>query len=404
VATSQHRIWLWTAASAALLVGLAFAFWPRPILVDLARVTRGPLRVTLDEEAKTRVHDVFVLSAPVAGQARRIESHVGDLVVGGETIVAEIEPLDPEFLDVRSASEARATIQASEAARDLAAAELEKEQAERDFARTELDRIRGLYQRGATSERDLDAAERDFRTRAAAVGTAKAALQRQSFELDRARARLLSPAGTRSKDDSCDDCVPIRAPVSGRILRVLHESEGVVRAGEPLIEIGDPRDLEIVVDLLSEDAVRTEAGQAVLIDDWGGGAVLSGRVRRIEPYGFTKISALGIEEQRVNVIIDLIDPPERWRRLGHGYRVEARIVLWEDPAALKVPYTALFRDGEQWAVFVEADGRAQQRQVQLGRHNGLEAEIRDGLQEGEEVVLYLSDRILDGMRIKARDR
>jgi HlyD family secretion protein len=251
------------------------------------------------------------------------------------------------------------------------------------------------------SARALDSAQREFRTRRAALDTARAALQERNFDLDRARARLVSPLDARDPHGHCE-CIPIRSPVSGRVLRVVRESEGVVSAGEPLVEIGDPGDLEIVVDLLSADAVKVEEGQHVVIEEWGGDAPLAGRVRRVEPFGFTKVSALGIEEQRVNVVIDLVGEPERWRRLGHGYRVEARIVLWEGDDVLTVPRSALFRQGEEWAVFVVEKGVARVRKVRRGRGTGLAAEIVSGLAAGETVVLYPNDRVGDGVRVTAR--
>jgi HlyD family secretion protein len=398
----RRRIALWSALGLALLAGLAWAFRPQPVAVDLVSAHRGPLAVSVDEEGETRVRDVFVLSAPTAGRVQRIEIESGDAVVAAETVVAQIEPLDPDFLDVRSEGEARAAVSAAEAARALAAANLEKAQAELDFARSELERQRGLAARGAASERDLDIAERTHRTARAAVATARAALEESSFELDRARARLVSPLETQHQRHGQCQCIPLRAPVSGRVLRVLRESEGVVRAGEALLEIGDPDALEIVVDLLSADAVKVEPAMRVEIAEWGGETPLQGRVRRVEPYGFTKVSALGIEEQRVNVIVDLTGPSERWRRLGHGYRVEASIVLWEADDVLQLPLSALFRDGDVWAVFVEERGRARLRHVEKGNQNGLAAEIRSGLEPGERVVLYPSDRVSDGVRIEAR--
>ena len=211
----------------------------------------------------------------------------------------------------------------------------------------------------------------------------------------------MSPVHTRASHDLCE-CVPLLAPVHGRILRVLHKSEGVVEAGEPLIEIGDPADLEVVVDFLSSDAVRIKPGQRVIVEQWGGGAALSGRVRLVEPSGFTKISALGIEEQRVNVIIDFTSPPSDWQSLGHGYQVTVRVVLWEGSDVRKLPLTALFRHGDQWAVFVEQDGRARLRVIELGQRTGLEAEVIEGVEPGERVVLSPSDRISDGVRIRAR--
>ncbi len=398
---AQRRTVLWGVLLLLLGAGLIYAFRPQPVPVDFARVERGPLVVTVDEEGETRVRDVFVLSAPLAGRARRIESEVGDAVVAGETVVVEIEPIDPSFLDVRSKAQAQAAVRTAEAARVLASAELERAQAELAFADAELKRARRLIPKGTISQRRLDEDERTFKTAKANLATAQAALDMRNAELERARAELLSPLETRGQMGGCP-CVSVTAPVSGRVLRVHHESAGVVAPGEPLIEIGDPQDLEIVADLLSSDAVKVEAGQRVMIEDWGG-EVLNGRVERVEPYGFTKVSALGIEEQRVNVVIDFTDPPERWQRLGHGYRVEARIVLWEGEDVLKLPLNALFRDGDAWAVFVETEGRADKRRVEPGRQNGLDSEIRTGLQAEERIVLHPSDRVVEGVRLTARN-
>ena len=398
---AQRRGLFWGLLLAALVAALAFAFRPQPVLVDLAEIKRGRLAVTVDEEGETRVRDVFVLGAPVAGRARRIEAEAGDLVKEGLTVLAQIEPIDPAFLDVRSQAQAEAAVKAAEAALALAKAELEKTQAEFKFTVTEIERARTLITKETISEAYLDKVEMAYATGKAAVETAKASLQMRSFELDRARAQLVSPVDTQALHGTCE-CVPITAPVSGRVLRVLHESAGVVAAGEPLVEIGDPADLEIVADLLSADAVTVEPGQSVVIEEWGGPEPLNGRVRRVEPYGFTKVSALGIEEQRVNVMIDLTDPPASWSRLGHGYRVEVRILLWEGEDVLKLPTSALFNAGDSWAVFADVDGRARQRRVEVGRQNGLEAEVIDGLAAGERVVLHPSDRVFDGVRVQAR--
>ena len=397
----QRRWSLWGALAALLALGLVFAFRPRPVPVDLAAAARGALVVTIDEEGETRVRDVHVLSAPVSGRMRRIEAEAGDQVVAGETIVAEIEPIDPTLLDVRSESEAQAAVRAAEAARDLAAAEVERAEANLAYARTEWERQRSLIERGAASQRDLDSAQREFRTSRAALETARAGYQERIFELDRARARLVSPLDSRERHGVCE-CIPLRAPVSGSVLRVLRESEGPVSAGDPLLEIGDPSRLEVVVELLSADAVRVAPGARAILEEWGGERPLEARVRRVEPYAFTKVSALGIEEQRVNVVLDLVDPEEHWRALGHGYRVEAKIVLWEGSEVLKLPLSALFRDGEAWAVFAVEDGVAQRRRVERGRHTGLEAEILSGLDEGETVVLYPSDRVESGLRVMPR--
>jgi len=402
MAVKWRRLVLWGVLALALLAGLAYAFRPQPVPVDLVRVERGPMLETVDEEGETRVRDVFVLSAPVGGRLRRIELDVGDEVISDQTVVAQIEPADPGFLDVRSESEAQAAVQAAESALELARAELDEAEAELEFALAEHKRAHQLIPGETISQRALDEAERAFKTRRAAVATTLARLRMREFELEQARARLMSPIETQTLHGKCE-CVPITAPVGGRILRLLRESEGVIQAGDPLVEIGDPRDLEIVADLLSAEAVRVEPGQKVIIDEWGGGAPLAGVVRRIEPYGFTKVSALGIEEQRVNVIMDFADPPARWQRLGHGYRVEVRIVLWEGAEVLKVPLTALFRDGIQWALFVAEAGRARRRHVELGHRNDLETEITRGVEAGAQVVLHPSDRIADDTLIAPRD-
>jgi len=397
----QRRLVLWAGIGAVVATALFLAFRPRPVPVDLTGITSGELVVTVDDEGETRVRDIFVLSAPVAGRALRIEAEAGDVVVANETIIAEIEPMDPSFLDLRSETQAKAAVQAAESARALAQAEVDQALAELDFAKAELDRSRELIVEQTISRRELDDAERNYKTARAAYATALAALQVRDFELESARAQLLSPNEPRGRRDQCE-CVPIVAPADGQILRVLRESEGVVSAGEPLLEIGDPSDLEIVVDLLSSDAVRVAAGQPVIIEGWGGGEALTGRVRRIEPFGFTKVSALGIEEQRVNVIVDLTSPKEQWRRLGHGYRVELRIVLWSGDDVLRLPLTALFRNGEDWAVFVERNGRAMLTRVEIGRRNGLEAQVIGGLSAGDRVVTAPGNRVTDGTRIVPR--
>jgi HlyD family secretion protein len=398
---NARRIAIWGGLGFILVAGIAYALRPQPVLVDLATVAQGAMMVTIDEEGETRVRDVFQLSSPITGQVRRIELEVGDQVVAEVTVVAEIEPVDPEFLDLRSEAQAEAAVRAAMAARALATAELEQAEAELEFAQSDVDRSRRLIGRGTISQRALDDAERRFRTRKAAVATANAALEMREYELERARAELLGPHLAVERREQCD-CVSITAPVSGRVLRVDHESEGVVEAGDPLIEIGDPKDLEIVVDLLSSDAVKVKADQRVIVEEWGGDGLLTGRVERVEPYGFTKVSALGIEEQRVNVIVDFEEDPEKWQRLGHGYQVETRIVIWESDSVLKLPLSAFFRVGDRWAVFVEEEGSARQRLVRLGRFGGFEAEILEGLADGERVVLHPSDRVIDGARISGR--
>ncbi len=397
---NSKRIVMWVVILGVIVVALAFSFAPRPVMVDLVEIEPGPLVVTLDEEGETRVHDVYTLSAPVAGRIQRIEMHVGDEVTANDTVLAQIQPGDPSFLDPRSEAQARAAVQAATAARDLAAAAVKDAEAQYEFARSEFARMQELIVEGSISERQLDAAERDFKARRAGLDTARAAQQVRIFELELAQAQLVSPLETQGIRESCD-CIPVKSPVSGRVLNIADRSERVVREGEALIQIGDPGDLEIVVDYLSMDAVRIEPGQRVIIDNWGGGEPLQGRVRLVEPFGFLKVSALGIEEQRVNVIVDFASD-DGWERLGHGYQVETRVVLWEADDILTVPLTALFRDGEDWALFAEEDGRAVLRHVEVGQRNGIIAEINSGLVAGERVVAHPSDRVANGVRISGR--
>jgi HlyD family secretion protein len=396
-----RRLGFWGAIAAPIALGLVLAFRPQAVAVDVARVARGTFVVTVEDEGRTRVHDIYTLSAPVTGRMRRVEVHVGDPVTKNETVLAEIEPIDPAFLDPRSEAQARADVRTAEASEALARAGVEEAQAELDFADREVDRARELLPQGSISQRDVDQAERSYRTRRAALATAQAALDRSIYQLERARAQLVSPA-ERPQDAAECACVALRSPVDGQVLRLLQQSESVVQAGTPVIEVGDPRDLEIAIDLLSADAVKVQAGQRVIVDGWGGDRPLEGRVRLVEPFGFTKVSALGIEEQRVNVIVDIVSPRDEWARLAHGYQVEAAIVLVDRESALKVPLTALFRDGASWAVFADESGRARLRHVSLGETNGIEAEITAGLAAGDTVVLHPSDRVGDGVRIGAR--
>lgn len=401
MSANQKRILTWTLILAVVAGGITFAFLPRAITVDLITAQHVPMIVTVDEEAKTRVHDVFVLSAPVAGHLKRIDVHVGDTVVANETLLASIEPGDPQFLDPRSEAQARAAIQTAESALALASAKVEQAAAEREFADTEYRRARTLIVEGTITKREFDNAERAFKTTRAALATTQAALQMRTFELEQAKAALLSPADTQDSHSDCA-CVTVTAPISGQVLSIPNTSERVVTSGEPLLEIGNPTDLEIVADYLSTDTVQMQTGQHVNITNWGGDTVLKGAVRRVEPFGFTKVSALGIEEQRVNVIIDLTSPKQEWVRLGHGYQVETQVVLWKNEGALAIPLTALFRNDDIWAVFVNDNGRAALREVELGRRNGLAAEIIQGVEAGERIVAHPSDRVIDGVRISSR--
>jgi HlyD family secretion protein len=396
---------LWTGALLAAM--LAYAFWPRPVMVDIGRTERAPMVVTIDEEAKTRVRNAYVVSAPIAGRLLRVEVEPGDAVQGGETIIARMLPLPPSALDIRTREQARAAVGAAEAALRVARADLNKSIADKDLADLDLDRIRKLQKKGIVAQAELDRAEQAWRSANASLDTAKAAISMREADLANVRARLISfsetPVPGNSVADTEDDAIPLTAPVPGRILQVMQKSETTLAAGSPILEIGDiSNDLEIVVELLSTDAVQVSAGNRVIIDRWGKPYPLSGIVERVEPWGFTKFSALGVEEQRVNAIIKFTDPLERRESLGHGFRVETRIVVWDAEDALTVPSSALFREKGKWAVFVVVDGRAHFKPIEIGQSNGVHAEILSGLEKGEKLILYPGPGITDGTRVEQR--
>lgn len=392
----------------AALVGLGvvalivWALWPQPVPVDLATIKRGPLEVTVEDEGVTRIREVYTVSAPIGGKMLRSPREVGDKVEASKTLVAEIAPTDPTFLDVRSQRVNEAAVHAAQAAVDLAEAQVKQSRAQLEFAKSDLGRAQELAASKTISARTLDKAKLDVDSAEAAVASALATLEVRRRELESARARLIQPgeASTGERSGSC--CVEVRSPIDGVVLKIVAESEQVVLPGAPLIEIGDPRDLEIVVDFLSRDAVRIRPGAPARIESWGGDKVLDARVRRIEPTAFTKVSALGIEEQRVKVILDFAGPPSEWQQLGHGYRIIARVVVWHSDDALQVPLGALFREGNNWAVFVVVDGRAQRRLVTIGQRNLHAAQLIDGLKPGEQVILHPSDRVHDDVRIAPR--
>jgi len=394
------KILKYLAGTAILLLLLGVAFWPKPAAVDLAHAGKGPLTITLDEEGKTRVRKRFVISAPVAGRVQRINLEPGDAVVRSQTAVAVFQPADPVLLDVRSRTEAEAGVKAAEAGLGRARAEREKAAAADRLAQSELVRMRSLYEDRIIAQQAFDSAESQAREAEEAFRAAEFSVASAEHEVTMARARLLSVS--REPGDFQQPVV-IRAPITGVVLKRLRESESVVPAGEALLELGDPRQLEIVTDFLSTDAVRIHAGDPVRIERWGGEGTLRGRVRRIEPSGFMKISALGVEEQRVSVIIDFEDPFEAWKRLGDGYRVEVRVVVWQAKEVLKVPTSSLFRHGESWAVFTIESGRARLRTIEVGPRNGTEAQVIQGIAAGEVVIVHPSDTIRDGGRVKARE-
>jgi len=394
-----RRLTIWGVLLAALAAGIVYSFRPRPVPVDLATVQKALLRVTIDDEGETRVRDVYTLYAPLTGRLLRVTADPGDPVEAGRTVLARIEPAPPAMLDLRTEAERRAAVEAAEAAEALAAADMSRARAGLAFATTERDRAQRLIAHHAISQRDLDDAERAYRTAKAELASAKAALEMRTHELAVARSRLL-PRTAKSMPDGNPEDVTVTAPVSGAVLRIIRRSAGIVEAGAPLLDIGDPHKLEVVVDPLSEDAVQMHPGQKALITGWGG-PDLDAVVRRVDPVGQTKVSALGIEEQRVNVVLDFADPPAAWRRLGDGYRVDVRVILFQGDV-VQVPVGALFREHDGWAVYIDDHGKARLRQVEIGERNSFAAEIRSGLTAGQRVVLYPSERITNGVAISAR--
>lgn len=393
------------AVGGAFIAGfLLFAFWPRATMVDIGAATRGAMMVTIDEEAKTRVRDSYVISAPINGRLLRVGIDPGAEVVKGETVVAEMTPVLPAALDVRTKEQAEAAVEAARAGLSLARAEARRARADADFAEDEVVRARELYKGEALARRGLDRAEIAYRSARAALEAANSAVSMRAAELERAQA-MLKPAAAANEDDASEsadyEAIQIRSPVSGHILRVFQESEAVLSAGAPILEVGDPHgDLEVVAELLSSDAVKVSPGDRVIIDKWGGDETIAGVVNRIEPLGFTKISALGVEEQRVNTIIDFVSRNDH-ERLGDGYRVEARIVIWEDAGALRVPASALFRADGEWAVYRIENNRARRTIVSIGRNNGVDAEVLEGIEDGDRIVLFPGGAIGDGARVKA---
>ncbi len=382
---------------AGVVAAIVYAMLPQPLPVDFATVARGPLVVTIDEEGKTRVRERYMVSAPLGGQLLRIELDPGDSVVAGETLLTSIEPTDPALLDARSLAEAEARVKRAEKAVEQAGPMRDAAQARYEQSQSEFRRIRELYERNVVTPSEFELAELAERERAEELESAQLAEQIATFELELARAALI-----RTRPNGEDARIEIRAPIDGRVLRVLQESSAVVTPGLPLVELGDPADLEIEVDVLSSDAVKVSADDRMILEQWGGEAPLQGRVKRIEPHAFTKISALGVEEQRVFIIGEFTDPFEQWNTLGDGYRVEARIVIWEQDDVLKAPIAALFRHEDQWAVFVDRDGRARLQVVEIGQRNSLEAQVLAGLDEGDSVILHPSDEIADGTLVIAR--
>jgi HlyD family secretion protein len=389
-------IWGIVGAAVVGLIGLSFV--PKPLLQDFAPVTIGNVQATIHGEGKSRIRETYIVHAPITGRLQRIVLDPGDQVVANETIVATLEPADPQFLDARAVAQAEARIKAAEAQHDMTQATENQRKAELIFAENEFKRAEDLKARQNISERQFEAYQLAVEQAKGALASATSARSRADYELQVARAALI-PSSERAGGAGC--CIDILAPVSGRVLRLHHESQGVVTAGTQLLSVGDPADIEIVVDMLSLDAVKVTAGDNAYIDHWGGDK-LAAKVKLVEPSGFTKYSALGIEEQRVNVLLDLTAPRANWMNLGDGYRVEAFVVVDESVGVMSVPVASLFRQNEKWSLYKVVDGKATLTVVEVGLRNELVAEIKSGVVEGDVVITHPSNTITDGTAVKDR--
>lgn len=375
--------------------GGVLALRPRPVTVEVARVTRGPLATMIEETGTARVKDRYVVSAPVTGSLARLGLEAGDVVREGDTL-AEIAPAVPPLLDQRSREEGEARRGAALSALGQARAQQARATAAKDQASRELDRVRKLVASKSVADVELEGAEFALRMRTEEEQSAEFAVKVASEE-ERLAEVALGRDTTRT-----DRHIDVVSPISGVVLRVDQKSAGVVNAGAPLVEVGDAAQLEIVVDLLTTDAVRVKVGSPVVIQGWGGDATLAGKVHRIEPSAFTKPSALGVDEQRVNVVVALIEPREKWAELADGYRVEARLSLWQSPDVVKAPEGAVFRRGDGWAAYVVQDGIAKIAPVEIGHRGETEVEIVSGLAPDATVVVHPSDRVKEGARVEAR--
>ena len=381
----------------SLILLVAWGLWPKPIIIETGTVARGPLTLRVSEEGKTRVRNRYLVAAPVAGKMRRVALKPGDEVAAGETVLTAIEPVVPPLLDPRARLQAEALVAMYEASHKQAAEILDAKHSALKLAEADRDRVRAVRRDGTVSEADRDRAEGEAAIRGADLRAAEFALQVVNHELAQARAALERP-----ETPGRGDRVELRSPVSGRVLNVMQESETVVSPGTPILEIGDPKDIEIEAEILSRDAVAMRPGDSVEVDQWGGLNPLKGRVRRIEPAAFTKISALGVEEQRVIVLTDLVEPPEAVNALGDRFRVEVRVAIWQADAVLNLPAGALFREGNVWKTYVFQKGVAKLQTVEAGHSDGRLTEIISGLKVGDEVLLHPPDTVKDGASVRKR--
>lgn len=382
-----------------LLALIGWGLWPKPIIVETGVVARSPLTVRVSEEGKTRVRNRYIVASPVAGKMRRVPLKPGDVVEAGKTILTTIEPVAAPLLDPRARVQAEAVVSMHEASRKRTLESMEALRAALKLAEADRDRIRSVRKDGTISDSDRDRMESEASIKAAELRAMEFSLQVIDYELAQARAVLDRPVG-----DTTNNLVEVKSPVSGRVLNVMQESETVVTPGTQILEIGDPADIEIEAEILSRDAVAIQSGDSVEVEQWGGEQPLKGRVRRIEPAAFTKISALGVEEQRVYVLSDLVDPPEGAKALGDRYRVEVRVAVWHAEEVLTVPAGALFREGNEWKTFVYQDGSARLTTIEAGHSDGRHTEVLSGLKPGDRVLLHPPDTVKDDAAVVERGK
>ena len=406
----QTSGWRWAIAMLLLAVGSWFVYqsMQSQLRVDAAMVDRGPMEAWIDEDGKTRLQDRYIVSAPLAGNLVRIQLREGDAVEAGKTTLATIHPAAPGLLDVRQRRQAEARRTAASLAVDQSRSRSSAVRESLELAAKTLERQEYLKERDSTAQQDVDIAQAEFQSLKAQMSVATIAEAIAKFELEQAEAALLhvesdaprptQEAGAERSEVSGDD-FHIVAPIDGRVLRVLQESQAVVQPGDALLEIGDPRRLEIEIDVLSPDAVKIRANDPVRITGWGGDQPLHGRVRLVEPGATTKISSLGVEEQRVNVVVDMEEPPEERETLGDAFRVDARIIYWQSNDVLRVPSSALLRLAEGWAVYRIEGGRALMTPIQIGHRNPRWTEVLEGLSPGQQVIEYPSDKISSGVLV-----
>lgn len=389
-----------TALGIAMIGGLAYvSLREDPVPVDLITVAEAPMQVTIDADGKTRIRNLYEVASPISGTALRAPVAVGQRVTAGETVVARVEPLSPSLLDARSRAQAEAAVAEARAALDVARTELTRAEEEAEFIDTQFARVQALVERGVATVTQLEDATQKGIMADSAVAEARSRVIQAEGTLERSQAALLGPDGDTRAAECCTE---LRAPADGVVLTIPTISEHPVQPGSPLVSIGDPADLEIVADILSADAVRIGPGTRAIVERWGGPDPLEAELVRIDPAAETRVSALGIEEQRVDVIFDITSPAAERAGLGHGFSVFLRVIEWEDPSALQVPIGAIFRHGDGWAVFAVVNDVAEVREVQLGRRGTRSVQILGGVEAGDVIVTHPSSSVADGVRVVDR--